>query len=136
MQGDVSNMKYEFTAEGLRLTSEGADAEYVIDYSLASPQLVLDHYESITITYKVENSSTSALRVALGGSDESPTAQSSRAKSVTLVADGEVHTVTIELKVLRVTKNSLKELGLYFDQKSGAGESILIQSIQFNEKTE
>ena len=136
MQGDVSNMKYEFTAEGLRLTSEGADAEYVIDYSLASPQLVLDHYESITITYKVENSSTSALRVALGGSDESPTAQSSRAKSVTLVADGETHTVTIELKVLRVTKNSLKELGLYFDQKSGAGESILIQSIQFNEKTE
>ena len=136
MQGDVSNMKYEFTAEGLRLTSEGADAEYVIDYSLASPQLVLDHYESITITYKVENSSTSALRVALGGSDESPTAQSSRANSVTLVADGEVHTVTIELKVLRVTKNSLKELGLYFDKKSGAGESILIQSIQFNEKTE
>ena len=136
MQGDVSNMKYEFTAEGLRLTSEGADAEYVIDYSLASPQLVLDHYESITITYKVENSSTSALRVALGGSDESPTAQSSRAKSVTLVADGETHTVTIELKVLRVTKNSLKELGLYFDKKSGAGESILIQSIQFNEKTE
>ena len=136
MQGDVSNMKYEFTAEGLRLTSEGADAEYVIDYSLASPQLVLDHYESITITYKVENSSTSTLRVALGGSDESPTAQSSRAKSVTLVADGEVHTVTIELKVLRVTKNSLKELGLYFDKKSGAGESILIQSIQFNEKTE
>ena len=136
MQGDVSNMKYEYTAEGLRLTSEGADAEYVIDYSLASPQLVLDHYESITITYKVENSSTSALRVALGGSDESPTAQSSRAKSVTLVADGEVHTVTIELKVLRVTKNSLKELGLYFDKKSGAGESILIQSIQFNEKTE
>ena len=136
MQGDVSNMKYEFTAEGLRLTSEGADAEYVIDYSLASPQLVLDHYESITITYKVENSSTSALRVALGGSDESPTAQSSRAKSVTLVADGEVHTVTIELKVLRVTKNSLKELGFYFDKKSGAGESILIQSIQFNEKTE
>ena len=136
MQGDVSNMKYEYTAEGLRLTSEGADAEYVIDYSLASPQLVLDHYESITITYKVENSSTSTLRVALGGSDESPTAQSSRAKSVTLVADGEVHTVTVELKVLRVTKNSLKELGLYFDKKSGAGESILIQSIQFNEKTE
>ena len=136
MQGDVSNMKYEFTAEGLRLTSEGADAEYVIDYSLASPQLVLDHYESITITYKVENGTTSALRVALGGSDESPTAQSSRAKSVTLVADGETHTVTIELKVLRVTKNSLKELGLYFDKKSGAGESILIQSIQFNEKTE
>ena len=136
MQGDVSNMKYEYTAEGLRLTSEGADAEYVIDYSLASPQLVLDHYESITITYKVENGTTSALRVALGGSDESPTAQSSRAKSVTLVADGETHTVTIELKVLRVTKNSLKELGLYFDKKSGAGESILIQSIQFNEKTE
>jgi len=136
MQGDVSNMKYEYTAEGLRLTSEGADAEYVIDYSLASPQLVLDHYESITITYKVENGTTSALRVALGGSDETPTAQSSRAKSVTLVADGEVHTVTIELKVLRVTKNSLRELGLYFDKKSGAGESILIQSIQFNEKTE
>lgn len=136
MQGGVKNMKYEYTADGLRLTSEGADAEFVIDYSLASPQLVLDHYESVTITYKVENGSTSGLRVALGGSDESPTAQSSRAKSVTLVADGEVHTVTIELKVLRVTKNSLKEIGLYFDKKSGAGESILIQSIRFNEKAE
>ena len=136
MQGGVSNMQYEYTAEGLRLTSEGANAEYVIDYTKASPQLVLDHYESVTITYKVENGTTAALRVALGGSDESPTAQSSRAKSVTLVADGEVHTVTIELKVLRATKNSLKEFGLYFDKKSGAGESILIQSIQFNEKAE
>ena len=136
MQGGVSNMQYEYTAEGLRLTSEGANAEYVIDYTKASPQLVLDHYESVTITYKVENGTTAALRVALGGSDESPTAQSSRAKSVTLVADGETHTVTIELKVLRATKNSLKEFGLYFDKKSGAGESILIQSIQFNEKAE
>ena len=136
MQGNANGMKYEYTAEGLRLTSEGADAEFILDFTNASPQLVLDHYQSITITYKVENGTTSKLRVALGGSAETPTAQSSRAKALTLETDGEVHTVTVELKTLRVTQNSLKELGLYFDKNSGAGESVLIQSIKFNEKAE
>ena len=136
MQGDVNHVKYEYTAEGLRLTSEDADAGFVIDYKNASPQLILDHYESITITYKAESGSATKLGVALGGGEEVPTAQSSRAKSVTLEADGQVHTVTVELKSLRITQGTLRELGLYFDKNGSADQSLLIQSIRFNKKAE
>ena len=134
MIGSTDGIKYEFTAEGLKLTSEKSDGEFVIDFSKASPQVVLSRYDEVIITYKVTDGATEKIRMGVGS--RTTPLQSARARNVTLTPDGEVHTVTIELKVLRATKNSLKEFGLYFDKKSGAGESILIQSIQFNEKAE
>lgn len=130
MQGDVANMEYAFTADGLKLTSTGAASAYVIDFTKASPQVALDNYDAITITYKVENATTTKLRISAGAGAQ-PNAQSGRAKSLTLVADGEVHTVTIDLKTLRTTKGYLNELGLYFEKDAGAGETVTIRSIRF-----
>ena len=56
--------------------------------------------------------------------------QSSRSKSLALTADGEVHTATIEMKTLRVTKGYAASVGLMFE-KNTTGGSVIIQSIQF-----
>ena len=130
MTGDVKNMDVAFGAEGLTLTATGSDSEYVLDFSKASPQVVLDRYDTLVITYKVTDKSTGKLRLSLGAGN-SPTAQSGRAKSVSLVADGEVHTVSIELKALRTMKGYLNEMGIYFDKSAAVGTSVTIQSIQF-----
>lgn len=130
MMGDVTNMDYAFTADGLRLTSKGAEAGLVIDYSKATPQCILDPFDAIQITYVVENGKTDRFRTHIGAGSQ-PQAQGARAKAFDLTVDGQVHTVTIPLKNLRVLEGSVKQVGLYFDKTAGAGESILIKSIQF-----
>ncbi len=130
MQGDVKNMDAVFGAEGLKLTSTGTESEYVLDFSKASPQVVLDRYDTILITYKVENKSTGKIRMSLGAGLQ-PSAHSGRSKSISLEADGEVHTVSIELKTLRSMSGYLNEMGIYFDKSAAAGASVTIQSIQF-----
>ena len=130
MLGSTEGMKYEFTAEGLRLTSETTKAEFVLDFTKASPQVMLDRYDAIEITYKVENGKTNVLRISTGAINP-PEAAYSRAKVMDLVTDGEVHTVSINLKNLRTMKGYLWELGLYFKKDASPGNSVLVQSIRF-----
>ncbi len=133
MLGSTEGMKYEFTADGLVLSCEEANAEFIIDFSKASPQVVLDRYTTIAVTYKVTDGKTAKLRLALG-SNTTPY-QSSRTKSLTLTPDGEAHTATLELRSLRVMKGYASALGLLFE-KNTTGGSVVIQSIQFVEATE
>ena len=135
MLGSTEGMKCEFTADGLRLTSETSKAEFVIDFTKASPQVVLDRYESIEITYKVENGTTDILRIATGAINP-PEVASGRAKKMALTTDGAVHTVSMELKSLRSPKGYIRELGLYFEKDGAPGNSVLIQSIRFVEPAE
>ena len=128
MLGSTEGMKYEFTADGLVLSCEEANAEFIIDFSKASPQVVLDRYTTIAVTYKVTDGKTAKLRLALG-SNTTPY-QSSRTKSLTLTPDGESHTATLELRSLRVMKGYASALGLLFE-KNTTGGSVVIQSIQF-----
>ena len=135
MLGSTEGMKYEFTAEGLRLTSEAKNGGFIIDFTSASPQVVLDRYESIEVTYKVENGTTDILRISIGAINP-PEATSGRAKKLTLTADGEFHTASIDLKTLRSVKGYIRELGLYFEKDGAPGDSVLIQSIRFVEPAE
>ncbi|MBR5124967.1 MAG: hypothetical protein IKU90_07520 [Clostridia bacterium] len=130
MTGNVHNMDATYGADGLTLTATGSDSEFVLDFTKASPQVVLDRYDTILITYKIESDSSNKIRISLGAGNQA-TAQSGRAKSVTLVADGEVHTVAIELKTLRTLEGYLYEFGLYHDKTAAVGSAITIQSIQF-----
>ena len=135
MLGSTEGMKYEFTTEGLRLTSETAKAEFVLDFTKATPQVMLERYTAIEITYKVENGETNQLRLSAGAVNP-PEASSGRTKALTLETDGEVHAVSIPLKNLRTIKGYLRELGLYFEKDGDPGESVLIQSIRFVETAE
>ena len=130
MLGSTEGMKYEFTADGLVLSCEEANAEFIIDFAKASPQVVLDRYTTIAVTYKVTDGKTAKLRLALG-SNTTPY-QSARTKSLTLTPDGEAHTATLELRSLRVMKGYASALGLLFE-KNTTGGSVVIQSIQFVE---
>ena len=129
MLGSTEGMKYEFTADGLVLTGETNSAEFVIDFSKASPQVVLDRYDEIVITYKVTDGKTAKMRVGLGA--VGTPIQAGRARNLTLVTDGAVHTDSVSLKELRTMKGYATELGLYFEKGAGKGKSVVIQSIQF-----
>ena len=129
MLGSTEGMKYEFTADGLVLTGETDSAEFVIDFSKASPQVVLDRYDTIVVTYKVTDGSTAKMRVGLGAAGTP--LQAGRTRNLTLVTDGEVHTDSVSLKELRTMKGYATELGLYFEKNAGKGKSVVIQSIQF-----
>ena len=129
MLGSTEDMKYEFTADGLVLTGETNSAEFVIDFSKASPQVVLDRYDAIVVTYKVTDGKTAKMRVGLGAAGTP--LQAGRARNLTLVTDGAVHTDSVSLKELRTMKGYATELGLYFEKNAGKGKSVVIQSIQF-----
>ena len=129
MLGSTEGIKYEFTAEGLKLTSDKADGEFLIDFSKASPQVVLDRYDEVLITYKVTDDKTAKMRVGLGA--VGTPLQAGRARNLTLVTDGAVHTDSVSLKELRTMKGYATELGLYFEKNAGKGKSVVIQSIQF-----
>ena len=128
--GSTEGVKYEFTADGLVLNCEEANAAFMIDFTKASPQVALDRYDSFEVTYKVTDGTTSKLRLALG-STTTPF-QSVRTKSLTLTPDGEVHTVSTDLRSLRVVKGYATELAIFFE-KNTTGGSVIIQSIQFVE---
>ena len=129
MLGSTKGMKVEFTADGLKLTSEAADAEFVLDFNQVFPMPVLDKYTDIEITYKVENGKTDRIRVSVG-SNNPDKAGSSYARPINLKTDGEVHTGSLELRRLQAA-GYLRELGIYFNKDAAAGESIVIQSIRF-----
>ena len=134
MIGSAEGMKYEFTAEGLVLTNETKDSEFVIDFSKASPQVVLDRYDAVVITYKVTDGSTAKIRIG-AGSNATPL-QSARARNVTLTADGEVHTASVTLKEMRVMDGYASAIGIYFEKNAAAGKNVTILSIQFVESAE
>jgi hypothetical protein len=129
MLGSTEGMKYEFTADGLVLTSETKDAEFVIDFSKASPQVVLSRYTDVIITYKVTDGSTAKIRMGVGSHDTA--LQPSRARNISLTADGETHTASVTLKEMRVMNGYASALGIYFEKNAAAGKSVVIQSIQF-----
>ena len=135
MLGSTEGMKYEFTADGLRLTSEAKNAEFVLDFTKASPQVVLDRYDVIEITYKVENRKTDKILLSAGATKPAE-ASSSHAKALILETDGEMHTANIQLKNLRAVKGYIRELGIYFEKDVTPGNSVLIQSIRFVEPAE
>ena len=134
MIGSTEGMKYEFTAEGLVLTNETKDGEFVVDFSKASPQVVLDRYDSVVVTYKVTDGSTTKIRVG-AGSKTTPL-QSARARNVTLTADGEVHTASVTLREMRVMNGYATAIGIYFEKNAAAGKSVTILSIQFVQSAE
>ncbi len=132
----LKGMDAEVTTEGIQITNtiSGSDAACVFNYRVASPQVLLERYESITIRYKAVNLDTPAMRVAVGGADKATVAPG-RAKDADLVADGEVHDVTMSLKPYRIPEGYCTEIGFYFVKNAAAGQCIIIESITFNEKT-
>ena len=129
MLGNTEGMKYEFTADGLVLTSESKDAEFILDFSKASPQVVLDRYTAIEVTYKVTDGKTDKMRLGIGSAKAQ--LQSARSRNIDLVADGKIHTETLTLRELRNLSGYLQAMGLYFEKNGGVGDSVTLISVKF-----
>ncbi len=130
----TNGMEYTFSEEGLVLTNtiSGADAKFILDFTKASPQVIVDNYDSVIITYKAASGEAGTLRVAMGGaSSPQPHATASRATSVDLTADGTSQSVTLTLRKLKVNKGYVSEIGFFFGKSDNAGHKITIESIQF-----
>ncbi len=121
-------VNYEFTAEGLKLTTTAAAAGFILDYSKASPAVALDNYESLKITYRTTGNT--AIRPAIDATGVLGTLERN-AKSKDAVAEGESLTVTVALKQYRVTEGYLKLMGLYFEEDAAVGSSVVIEKIEF-----
>ena len=129
MLGNTEGMKYEFTADGLVLTSESKDAEFILDFSKASPQVVLDRYTAIEVTYKVTDGKTDKMRLGIGSAKAQ--LQNARSRNIDLVADGKIHTETLTLRELRNLSGYLQAMGLYFEKNGGVGDSVTLISVKF-----
>lgn len=136
LKGAVSDstvgIDYEFTAEGLKLTSTvaGSDAAFLLDYDKISPAVMAENYDTVVITYKTLNADTKELRLAVASADVKDVV-AARARKINLTADGASHTGDLALANLRSTKGYVHKMGFYFAKDAAAGQSILIEKIEF-----
>ena len=90
-----------------------------MDLTKSADQIVLDKYTVVEINYKVDNGNMTKLRISAGNA-ENGNASLYRAKSLALEADGNMHTVTMELKSIQSEKGYLYNLGIYFARGAAA----------------
>ncbi len=127
----AEGLTYEFTDEGLKLTStEAGDVYLAFDFEKMTPGLALENYNKISITYKTCNADTTGMRMMLAAGDINAVIVG-RARDIDLEGDGEVHTVEVDVRTFRVTKGYVNELGLFFSKKAPAGQSYIIEKIEF-----
>ncbi len=123
---------YEFTDEGLKFTSTavGSDACMVLEYKALSPQVLADRCTSVEITYRVLTDVTE-LRLGVAAGTKNKEFQTSRARKLTVVADGETHTSSVEMSTLRSTEGYVNEVGFTFAKETAAGQTVIIEKIEF-----
>ncbi len=132
MPESPKGMNASLEEDGLHLsnTVPGSDAEFVLDLSAVSPAILAENYEKVRITYKTTTSDQIRMILATKGGDV-PSAVMARSRAMDLVADGETHTAEITLRTMRATEGYAAEIGLYFAKSAAAGQSIIIEKIEF-----
>ncbi len=128
----TKGMEYELTEEGLKITStiSGADAELTLSYKNLSPQVSLDNYNAIAVTYKVVGE-TSEIRVGLAAGVNMLEVVPARSQTITMTADGEAHTEIIKTKKYRLDEGYVHEVSIFFAKTAKAGQSVIIEKIEF-----
>ncbi len=128
----AEGMDFTLSSAGLTITSTagGSDAFLRVDGDWFSPAILTNRYDQLAITYRVVNGTTDALRVgAAAGSTETVPAAASR--TLKLTADGESYTGLLDLTKLRVTGGYLHEIAFFFAKDAEAGQSVIIEKIEF-----
>ncbi len=132
----VEGMDFTLDESGLTLTSTeaGSDICLALNFGKITPGVIMERYETVRITYKVVNGETDEIRVAVA-SGSIMSAISPRARNISLEADGEVHTVEKEAKDFRASSGYIREIGFFFGKTAPAGQSVIIEKIEFVAKT-
>ncbi len=129
---NTEGVEYELVENGLQFTTTaaGSDAALVLDYSQLSPQVVMDHCSEIVVTYRVLTDTTE-MRIGVAAGPKGKNFTASRARKLTLVADGESHTASIDVSSLRATEGYANEVGFTFAKEIAAGQTIVIEKLEF-----
>ena len=126
--GNTSDSSCKITADGLLCTaSTGYDPLVYLNYIAGSIDTSL--YKSVTITYKLEPGVSQTRGQMFFITDAAPEPAEASSQKYTMTADGEWHTVTLNLAGTSYWKGSLQQLRFDFFDNCDAGESILIRSI-------
>ncbi|MBQ7378714.1 MAG: hypothetical protein IJW70_03425 [Clostridia bacterium] len=126
--GSANNASWKLTDEGLLCTATtGEDPLIYISYLAGG--IKTDKYKSVTLTYKLEPGASKTTGQMFFMTDASPDPAEASSSKYPMVADGQWHTVTIDLAGKSFWSGTLNQIRFDFFDNCQAGETILIQSI-------
>lgn len=127
----LNSAKYEITEDGLLCTATAGE-DPSIYLSFIAGGLNTADYKSVTLTYKLQPGTTKTMAQVffLTGANPDPAEAASQKYSMT--ADGEWHTVTIDLAGKAFWSGSFNQLRYDFFDHCEAGDSVLLKSIVLN----
>ncbi len=129
--GNTSGSSCKLTADGLLCTATtGKDPLIYLNYIAGG--IDTSKYKSITLTYKLEPGVSQNRGQMFFMTDANPNPAEAASQKYQLIADGEWHTITIELAGKAYWSGTLSQIRFDFFDGSQAGESILVQSIVLN----
>ncbi len=129
--GSTNDAGCKITEQGLLCTaSTGYDPLIYLSYVAGSINTA--DYKSITLTYKLDPNVSTTRGQIFFMTEVTPEPAEASSQKYNMVADGEWHTVTLELEGKSYWSGTLNQLRFDFFDGCEAGESLLVQSIRLD----
>lgn len=124
----LNNASYEMTEEGLLcIAPSGEDPLMYLSYTAGAIDTA--KYKSVTLTYKLAPGSSKTIGQMFFMTEANPNPAEAASQKYQMVADGEWHTVTINLAGKAYWSGMLSQIRFDFFDNCKAGETLLVQSI-------
>ncbi len=128
VMGNASGASCKLTEDGMLCTaSTGEDPLIYLNYIAGGIDTA--KYKSVTLTYKLEPGVSQTRGQMFFMTEANPAPAEAASQKYTMTADGEWHTVTIDLAGKAYWSGMLNQIRFDFFDGSEAGESLLVQSI-------
>lgn len=129
--GNPSGASCKLTNEGLLCTAtSGEDPLIYLNYIAGGIDTA--KYKSVTLTYKLDPDISKTVGQMFFLTEANPDPAEAASQKYTMTADGEWHTVTIDLAGKSFWSGTLNQIRFDFLDHCEAGESVLVQSIVLN----
>ncbi len=126
--GSTNNASCKLTADGLLCTATTGE-DPLIYLSYIAGAIDTSKYKSVTLTYKLEPGTSKNIGQMFFLTEANPDPAETASQKYTMTADGEWHTVTIDLAGKSFWSGMLNQLRFDFLDNCQPGESVLVQSI-------
>lgn len=127
----MSQASYEMTEQGLLCIASAGD-DPLLYLSYVAGAIDTSKYKSLTLTYKLDPGTSKTVGQMFFMTEANPNPAEAASQKYTMVADGEWHTVTINLAGKAYWSGMLSQIRFDFLDHCEAGESVLVQSIVLN----
>jgi hypothetical protein len=127
----LNSTTYEITEDGMLCTAVvGEDPNMMLSFIAGG--LNTEDYKSITLTYKLAPGTSKTVGQVFFLTGANPKPAESASQKYTMTADGEWHTVTIDLAGKAFWSGTFNQLRFDFLDHCEAGDSVLLKSIVLN----